>query len=263
MPFYAHRPADAVLTCRMPKWQDRSNLRSCLLTGARLDHRGRGGVFLGSIPGSVPDVRLLEKCASLIVKGRVLDVRVVGTTEMRGQKTPELAASIQVDSVLKGKVEGGTITIRYPRDPFPGGSQLRQGKDALYFLKDSQSSAYAFVDPLTAKMDITSRKIPLASAARTPIEKLKAELFASLSDPAPDVAKTALKQVDLLGRASSAEALQRIAASRDLENEGMAYAGLIHLRNYSLLRQAIQFAEAPPTDPNIQYWESRIAASIG
>jgi HEAT repeats len=224
---------------------------------------GGRGVFVGSILGSVPDFRVLEKDASLIVKGHVLDVRTIGTTEMRGQKTPELAASIEVDSVLKGKVDGGTIAIRHPRDPFPGGIQLVQGKDALYFLKDSQDGAYTFVDPLTAKMDITSRKIPLASTARPPIEKLKAELFASLSDPAPDVAKTALEQVDLLGRASSAEALQRIAASRDPENEGMAYAGLIHLRNYSLLRQAIRFAEAPTTDPNIQYWESRIAASIG
>jgi hypothetical protein len=220
-----------------------------------------GGFF--SILGSVPDVRFLEKCASLIVKGRVLDVRTVGTTEMRGQKTPELAASIQVDSVLKGKVGGGTITIRHPRDPFPGGIQLRQGEYALYFLKDSQGGVYTFVDPLTAKMNITSRKVPLANAARTPMEKLEAELFASLSDPVPEVARTALTQLDRVGRKSSAEALQTIAASRDPENRGMAYAGLIYLRNYSLLRQAIQFAEAPTTDSNIQYWESRIAASIG
>ena len=216
-----------------------------------------------SILGSVPDVRFLEKGASLIVIGRVQDVRVVGTTEMRGQKTPELAASIQVDSVLKGKVEGGTITIRHPRDPYPGGIQLKPGADALYFLRGSRGGGYTFVDPITAKMNITSRKVPLANAARTPIEKLKAELFASLSDPAPEVRKTASEQVDRLGRKSSAEALQVIAASGAPENKGMAYAGLLYLRNYSLLRQAIQFAEAPTTDPNLQYWESRITASIG
>jgi hypothetical protein len=218
---------------------------------------------VGSVLGPVPDVRPLEKYATLIVKGRVLDVRTVGTTEMRGQKTRDLAASIQVDSVLKGKVEGGTITIRHPKDPLPFGIQLRAGEYALYFLRDGQGGVYTFVNSMTAKMDITSRKVPLADAARTPIEKLKVELFASLSDPAPEVAKTALQQVDRLGRKSSAESLQRIAASRAPENEGMAYAGLIYLRDYSLLRQAIQFAEAPTTDPNVQYWESRIAASIG
>jgi len=224
---------------------------------------GQNGVFMGSVLGAVPDVRFLEKSSSVIVKGRVLDVQAVGTTEMRGQKTPELAASIQVDSVLKGEVRDGRVSIVHPKDPFPGGVQLSQGDYALYFLKKGQSGSYTFVDPLTAKMNITSRKTPLASAARTPMEKLKVELFASLSDPAAAVAETATKQVLLVGRESSVEFLQRIAASKVPENEGMAYAGLIHLGDYSLLRQAIRFAETPSADTDSQYWQSRIAASIG
>ncbi|MFC5864427.1 HEAT repeat domain-containing protein [Acidicapsa dinghuensis] len=250
----------------------------CLLAGCQSENTGSPSVLaasqaqdsvgeqsggISSILGSIPDVRFLDKCSSLIVKGRVLDVRVVGTTEMRRQKTSELEASIQVDSVFKGEIGGGTITIRHPKDPYPRGIQLVPGGYGLYFLKRGQGDFNIFVDPLTAKMNITSRKVPLANAERTPIEKLTVELFASLSDSAPDVRKTALEQVNRLGRKTSAEALRTIAASKSPENKGMAYAGLIYLRDYSLLRQSIQFAEAPTTDPDAQYWESRIIASIG
>jgi len=254
-------------------------LMLCLFAGCQNGNAGSPGVpaasqaqdsdakqpvgFAGSILGPVPDVRFLEKDASLIVKGRVLDVRGAGTTEIRGQKTTEPAATIQVDSVLKGKVERGTITIRHPKDSLPFGLQLSPGEYALYFLKDGQGGVYSFVNPMTAEMNITSRKAPMADAAKTPIEKLKAELFASLSDPSPEVRKTVLEQVDRLGRKSSADSLQMIASSRSPEEKGMAFAGLLYLRDYSLLRQAIKFAEAPTTDPNVQYWESRIAASIG
>jgi hypothetical protein len=231
-----------------------------LLAQDSVAERSVGG---GSILGPVPDVRFLEKDAALIAKGRILDVHVVGTTEMRGRETQELAASIQVDSVLKGRVEGRTITIRHPKDPFPGGIQLRPRGYALYFLKGSQGGVFTFVNPMTAEMSITSRKVPMAEAARTPIEKLKAELFASLSDPAPEVRRTALEQVERLGKKSSRENLLIIASSKDAQEEGMAYAGLLYLRDYSFLRQAIHFAEVPTTDPNVEYWKSRIAASIG
>ena len=219
--------------------------------------------FGGSILGPVPDVRFLEQDSSLIVKGRIVDVRAIGMTEMRGQKTPELAASIQVDSVLKGKVEGQTVTVRHPKDPFPGGIQLRPGGYALYFLKHGGGDVVNFVNPMTAEMRVTARRVPLAEAAITPIEKLKNEMYASLSDPDANVRKTALDQVDRLGRKSSAAALETIAKSNSPENKGMGYAGLMYLRDYSLLRPAIQFAEMPTTDPNTEYWKSRVAASIG
>lgn len=217
----------------------------------------------GSILGPVPDVRFLEKDASVIVKGRVLDVQTVGVTEMRGEKTPDLSASVQVDSVLKGKVEGDTITIRHPKDPFPGGIQLRPGGYALYFLKGGQGDVLTFVNPMTAEMNITSRKVRRAEVAKTSIEKLKMELYASLSDPAPEVRKTALEQLNRLGTKSSQESLLIIASSKDPQERGMAYAGLLYLRNYSLLRKAIRFAQTPTTDPNVLYWQSRIGESIG
>ncbi len=220
-------------------------------------------VLFGSFLGPVQDVRFLEKDASVIVTGRVLNIRTVGMTEMIGVMTPRLATTVQVDRVLKGKVKGKKITIRYPRDPLPSGLRLKPGLYALYFLKQGQGDTYTLVNPMIGKMNITSRSVPWADAAGTPMGKLKAELFTSLSDPSPEVAKTALKQVGYVGKERSVETLLRVAESRNPENRGMAYAGLLCLGNYSLLRQTIRFAQAPTSDPNAQYWKSRVAASIG
>ena len=219
--------------------------------------------FAFSVLGPVQNIRFLEKDASVIVTGRVLNVRTVGMTTMAGMTTPELITTVQVGRVLKGMVGGSTITIRYPRDPLPSGLRLEEGLYVLYFLKQQQNGVYALENPMIGKMNITSRDVPLVDAVRTPVEKIDAELFASLSDPSPEVAKTALKQIGYVGKERSIEALLRVATSRNPENRGMAYAGLLCLGNYSLLRQAIRFAEAPTTDPDVRYWKSRVAASIG
>lgn len=216
-----------------------------------------------SVLGPVPDVRFLEKDSSFIVKGRVLEEHVVGTTEMRGRKTPKLAASVKVDDVLKGKPDASTITIQYAKDPLPVGLQLARGECALFFLRDGIGGSFEFVNLMTAKMRVTSRKIPLVESRKTPIEKLEAELYASLSDPDAEVRKTSLDQMDRLGKKASAAALETIATSSSLEDKGMAYAGLFYLRDYSRLRPAIQFVELPTSDPNTEYWQSRVAASIG
>jgi len=147
-------------------------------------------------PVPVLNVRYLEEQSTVIVKGRVLKVNELGTVkqqtengELTFQKTN---ASIRVDEVLKGKVEGGVIAVEFLKNPEVVAVNLEGNEYALLFLNREPDGKYTFADPQVSKMPITSQNVPSAAAAQTTAGKLEAELLASVSDPNREVARALL-----------------------------------------------------------------------
>ncbi len=72
-------------------------------------------------PMPVPNVRYLTEQSSLIVKGRVLTVNVLGSlkkpTESGALTLQQMTASVQVDQVLKGTLRGGVVNVEFLRNP--------------------------------------------------------------------------------------------------------------------------------------------------
>jgi len=223
---------------------------------------GQSGGGAGSVLTSTQDVRYLEPASSLILKGSVVDVRPVGKTEVRGRTTSEMAASIRIQKILKGHVDGDRVTVRFALDPSPVGLRLSAGERDLFFLK-ARENGYVFVDPYVAKLPITGRELPALAAKSSPAEKVQIELLGSLSDPDPDIQRTALEQISRIGRRESVTVLHDLASSPDPKTKGMAYSGLMHLGDYSLLSEAIRFAESPTDDPDLKYWKRRTGDAIG
>jgi HEAT repeat protein len=206
-------------------------------------------------PTPVRNVRYLAEQSAVIVKGRVLSVTQVGTNE----KT----ASFQADSVLKGNVPTKIITVAFSESTGAPSVALESNEYALLFLSKGRNESYAFADPQVGKLPITSRDVPSADAAPTTSGKLEAVLFASLSDPEAEVARTALQQVGNLGSVRSTLAIRDIAASGPPDSQGLAYIALLKLGDYSLLSQSIRFAEQAGQDTELQRLQSGVAEAIG
>jgi HEAT repeats len=210
----------------------------------------KGGLTTSAMaqPRPTPNVQRWVDESIVIVKGRVLYVHEIGTKGLGASMSRTMSASVQVDSVLKGNVNGSAITIEFQESHgtntiFPNEYELRPDQYALLFLTGGQNGRYLFADPYTGAMPITSDRVPAAETAHTTEGSVEAVLFASLSDPDRNVAETALQQVGNLNKVRSTEALRKIATSSDPAFQSLAYAALINLGDYSLLDQAIKFAE--------------------
>ena len=218
-------------------------------------------------PTPVLNVRYLAERSGVIVKGRVLEVNETGTieepTENGSLTFHEMAASFQVDSVLKGNVEAKVITVEFLENPEVLALTLEQNEYALLFLKSGQDGKYSFAVPQVGKMAITSQNVPLAETAQTTAGKLEAELMASLSDPDREVARTALEQVGDLGSVRSTQAIRDIASGGAPDIQGIAYRALLGLGDYSLLDQAIRYAEEPAQELDLQRQQLGVVEAIG
>ena len=220
-----------------------------------------------SHPMPVQNVRYLEGQSTLIVKGRVLTVNQLGTIKKPtgdGALTfQQMTASVQVDEVLKGTLGSGVVTVEFLRNSGGLTTTLDQDEYALLFLTAAPDGGYTFADPQIGKMPITSRNVPAAGASQTTAGKIEAELFASLCDPNREVSRTALVQVANLGSVQSTQAIRNIATAGDPEFQGLAYAALLRLGDYSLLNQAIRFAEQPGQDLEVTRQQFGVAEAIG
>jgi hypothetical protein len=218
-------------------------------------------------PTPVLNVRYLAEQSGVIVKGRVLKVNETGTIEKpRGNGLltfHEMAASFQVDSVLKGNVEAKVITVGFLENPEVLALTLEPNEYALLFLNSGQDGKYSFADPQVGKMAITSQNVPLAETAQTTEGKLEAELMASLSDPDSEVARTALEQVGNLGSVRSTQAIRNIASAGAPDFQGLAHRALLRLGDYSLLDQAIRYAEEPAQELDLQRLQLGVVEAIG
>ena len=218
-------------------------------------------------PMPVPNVRYLEEQSTLIVKGRVLTVNVLGSVKKpadNGALTlQQMTASIKVDSVLKGTLAGGVVNVEFLRNPDVLATTLDENEYALLFLTRVADGRYTFADPQVGKMPITSRNVSLAGTAQTTAGKIEAVLFASLSDPNREVARAALVQVANLGSVQSTQAIRNIATAGDPEFQGLAYVALLRLGDYSQLTQAIRYAEQPSQDLQVRRQQFGVAEAIG
>ena len=215
----------------------------------------------------VLNVRNLAEESTVIVKGRVLNVKELGTIKEQAdngaltfQKT---TASVRVDKVLKGTVQGRVINVEFLKNPDVLAMNLEENEYALLFLKAGHDGRYTFVDPQVSKMPITSQNVPSTDAAQTTAGKLEAELLASLSDRDRAVARAALVQVANLGSVQSTKAIRDIATASDPDFQGLAYIALLRLGDYSLLDQAIGFVEQPAQDLNVRRLQFGVAEAIG
>lgn len=213
-----------------------------------------GGAIGTSHPVPVLNVRSLAEQSPVIVKGRVLELGA----NTGGTRT----ASFQVDSVLKGNVDSGVITIQFAADPNLSTITLDRHEYALLFLAKEQNGWYAFADPQTGKMPITSRNVPQAEGARSTAAKLEAELLASLGDPDREVAWAALEQVGNLGHVGSTQAIRDIATLGVPAFQGQAYIALLRLGDYSMLNQAIRFVEGTVDDAELRRLQFGVAEAI-
>ena len=218
-------------------------------------------------PTPVQNVRYLAERSGVIVKGRVLEVNETGTIEKpteNGLLTfREMAASFQVDSVLKGNVEAKAITVGFLENPEVPALTLEPNEYALLFLNSGQDGKYSFADPQVGKMAITRQNVPLAETAQTTEGKLEAELMASLSDPDSEVARTALEQVGNLGSVRSTQAIRNIAFGGAPDFQGLAHRALLRLGDYSLLDQAVRYAEEPAQELDLQRLQLGVVEAIG
>jgi len=212
---------------------------------------GDGDAGVGR-PAPVLNVRYLAEQSAVIVKGRVLSVNQVGTSKK--------SASFEADAVLKGKVPTRLITVEFSETL---GVALEPGEYALLFLKNVKNGSYAFADPQVGKMAITSKDVPSAEVAQTTAGKLEAVIFASLSDPDPEVARTALEQVGSLRKVQSTLAIREIAMSGPADLQGLAYVALLKLGDYSLLSESIRFVEQQVQDLDLQRLQSGVSEAIG
>lgn len=192
-----------------------------------------------SHPTAIQNVQSLAEQSTVIVKGRVVKVNQFGDAETGSKAYQATVAFVRVDNVLKGSVNSNVIMVELS----PEAISLAPDEYALLFLTLGHDERYVLADSQVGKMPITGQTVPLAEDAQATFDKLEAELFASLADPNPEVAKTALVQVGNLKTVRSTQAIREIAASGDPESQGLALATLIRLGDYSLLAQAISFAE--------------------
>ena len=218
-------------------------------------------------PRPVLNVRYLAERSGVILKGRVLQVNETGAIEKSTENGlltfHKMAAFFQVDRVLKGNVEARVIAVEFLKNPAVPGLTLEQNEYALLFLNSGQDGRYSFVDPQVGKMVITSQNVPLAQAAETTAAKLEAELMASLLDPDSEVARTALEQVGDLGSVRSTQAIRDLASRGAPDMQGIAYGALLRLGDYSLIDQAIRYAEEPAQDPEMRRLQLGVVRAIG
>jgi hypothetical protein len=218
-------------------------------------------------PMPVQNIRYLAGRSTVIVKGRVLQVNELGAIKKEtgnGVLTfQETTASVQVDRVLKGRVEGNVIAVEFLKNPEALPLTLEENEYALLFLQSGHDGRYTFADPQVGKMPITSQNVPVADAAQTTADQLAAELFASLSDPNREMARLALVQVGNLGSVRSTQAIWDIATFGDADFQGLAHVALLRLGDYSLLDRAIRFAEQPVQDLEVMRLQLSVAEAIG
>jgi hypothetical protein len=218
-------------------------------------------------PTPVPNVAYLADQSGVIVKGRILEVNETGTitkaTEDGLVTLHEMAASVQVDNVLKGNVEAKVITVDWLEDRGALVLTLEQDEYTLLFLNSGKDGTFTFADAQVGKLPITSQNVPSAEAARDTEGRLEGQLMASLSDPDREVARTALEQVGNLGHVRSTEAIRMIASGSTPDFQGLAYRALLRLGDFSLLDQAIRYAEQPAQELELRRLQLAVAEAIG
>jgi hypothetical protein len=217
-------------------------------------------------PMPVPNVRYLAEQSATIVKGRVLGITEIGAVKEQAKSGVltfhEKTASVRVDRVLKGNVENKLINVDFLENPDVLALSLEQNEYALLFLTSGQNGRYMFADLQVGKVPITSQNVPL-DEAQTTAGKLEAELMASLSDPDSEVARTALEQVGNLGSVRSTQAIRNIASGGAPDFQGLAHRSLLRLGDYSLLDQAIRYAEEPVQELDAQRLQLGVVEAIG
>jgi hypothetical protein len=218
-------------------------------------------------PTPVPNVVYLADQAGVIVKGRVLEVNETGIITKPAEDglvtLHEMAASVQVDSVLKGKVEAKVIMVDWLEDRDALVLTLEPNEYALLFLNSGEDGKYTFADYQVGKLLITSQNVASAEGSRNTEGRLEAQLMASLSDADRDVARTALEQVGNLGKVRSTDAIRIIASDDTPEFQGLAYRALLRLGDYSLLDQAIRYAEQPAQELDLRRVQLGVTEAIG
>lgn len=101
----------------------------------------KGGLTISAMaqPQPTPNVQRWVDESTVIVKGRVLEVHEIGTKGIGASMSRKMSASVQVDSVLKGNLNGSAITIEFQESHgtntvFPNEYKLRPNQYALLFL---------------------------------------------------------------------------------------------------------------------------------
>ena len=105
--------------------------------------------------------------------------------------------------MLKGEIKGRNIEVEYREGHsrngvYPNEYRVMRNEYAVFFLQRRHDSIYKFADSHTAAIPVTGVEVPTTGAARTAESKVQLYLFASLSDPDPKLAETALGWVDTL-----------------------------------------------------------------
>lgn len=221
-------------------------------------------------PTPLPSFTGLAHKSPVIVKGCVIDVHQLRAKASGATTLRKLSATVKISRRIKGTLQSDQITINDLTSQSsssipPNNYKLSKDECGLFFLAHRANGTYFFAVPYWGKLVVSCRSAPSDPSTRTTVAKLEMELFASLSDPDPAIAKSALLLARIMidpGKTQLTADLHRLAASKSPETRGMAYSALIHLGDLSLLRQSIRFAETKSPNPPLQYWKYRVAAAI-
>lgn len=219
-------------------------------------------------PVGVKDILYLIDKAQLVCKGRVVAVRELGNAavEVDGEdcNAQKKLAVFHVDRIFKGvKVGSEYINIEFLESCELPLVTLENGEYSLVFLSAVSSEVYKFADQKSGKLPITSAFVPVSVNNPSTLELIEAELFASIQDSNRDVVLVAVEQLGNLKKVTSTQPLREVLRSEDNELKGYAYASLIKLGDYSVLREAVKFVEQAVTDQNIRRSQAWVSIAIG
>ena len=214
-------------------------------------------------PIQLPSIQRWVAESDLIIWGRVFEVTRAGSEDGR-------EAKVQIQGVVKGQVKQDSVRIDYNQpvtDQVESVSshslyRVQEKECDLFFLSTDGDGRYKFADAQygPVRLSCSGAIIPTFVASRA--EKIEALIASSLLDPEIDSGGAVSWEIRLLGRPQFVKTLREFSMSEDVPLRGMAFAALVRLGDYSVLRQAVDFLGTTGGDDSGRVWKSRIIEAI-
>jgi len=201
---------------------------------------------------SSPNSERMFADADLVCKGAVIRV-------WSNAADHKMYGEIQVDQVFKGDVSINHTVIALE---FADGWSSPEGSYRLLFLIRSPDGLYWVIDPIWGNLPASARLLDTPKGATEPIEILKFELVSALQESDSKIVIAALLILGHFRTLEYADSIKRLIPNRDKEIEGNALSILMLRKEFSVLNEAVVYAQLPFKDGALKKLQSDIGLSI-
>lgn len=214
----------------------------------------------GDGPVPLPDLQGLTRDADVIVVAQVTSVWETGSVAAgSAQEGRRMAASLNVEKVIKGRVEGPTLALEFTASRGKIG-RISASQFGMFFLRKDAKGGYSVLNPYYPSV-VASRNATTAEG--TDIDRVVAELadILTVAGASAEERRLAVFYLNQTLTDSATEALRSAVRDRDSVVRLQAVASLLNRNDLSALRAAEEVLLNPPPRTD-EYLRTNISVAL-